>query len=115
MSYHESHGSFDTKRILRPESDHRVTRNRDIYGDDTDYELEYERASAKLYSAVALIKAIRDEQKVEPSAACDAWLGANGYETHAQRYARERKQREQRAIQLDAEIERLIKEREALK
>lgn len=92
-----------------------MTRNRDLYGDDTDYEREYEQASTKLCSAVALIKAIRDEQKVEPSAACDAWLGANGYETHAQRCAREKRHRDQRASELDAEIARLRREREALR
>jgi hypothetical protein len=92
-----------------------VTRNRDIYGDDTDYEREYKSATTKLCSAVALIEAIRDDQKEYPGAACDAWLGANGYETEQARRARLQKERDDRAVQLDREIERLRQQRATLR
>ncbi len=45
-----------------------------------------------------------------PHVLCDRWLELNGFDCEASR----RRQREQRAVQLDAEIERLRKEREAL-
>ena len=41
---------------------------------------------------------------------CDAWLDSNGFDCAASR----KRQRERRAEQLDAEIERLRKERAAL-
>ena len=80
----------------------------------THYAFEYNTIAAKYGSALALIKAIRDGQKVEPSAACDAWLGANGYETEAQRRTRLQKERDERAAKLDAEIARLRAERDKL-
>lgn len=92
-----------------------MTRNRDIYGDDTDYERKYEAASGKLCSAVALINAIAGDEKADPSCACDVWLEKNGYESATMRRVRERKQREQRAEQLGAEIAKLQQERTRLR
>ncbi len=68
------------------------------------------REHDRLYSAVRVIRAIAKNEKADPSATCDAWLERNGFDCEASR----RRQREQRAVQLDAEIERLRKEREAL-
>jgi hypothetical protein len=64
----------------------------------------------KLSKAVELITAIAFDKKVDPSASCDTWLELNGYECEASR----RKQRERRADQLDAEINRLRAERAKL-
>ncbi len=45
-----------------------------------------------------------------PAQICDAWLDRNGYESKAS----ERKQRERRAAELDAQIEKLRAERSKL-
>ncbi len=71
---------------------------------------EYEPNQADWHGALQLIQAIAKNEKADPSAACDAWLERNGFDCEASR----RRQRERRVEQLDAEIERLRKEREAL-
>jgi hypothetical protein len=97
-----------------------VTRNRDLYGDDTDYEKEYGTASATLCSALTLIKAIAASQPAKrgggpaPHVQCEQWLDEHGYETEAKRKVREQGQRDHRAAELDREIERLRAERETL-
>lgn len=74
------------------------------------YEAESEPNQADWASALRLIQDIARDGKVDPSAACDAWLERNGFECESSR----RRQRERRAEQLDAEIERLRAERAKL-
>jgi hypothetical protein len=73
---------------------------------------------SKVQSAVALIAAIAKEGGDRsrsggpaPHVLCDRWLEANGYDCEASR----KRRREQRAIQLDAEIAKLQQERALLK
>lgn len=75
------------------------------------------RNSNQLGTAVELIKAIANGFNSKrgggpaPHVQCDSWLEQHGYDCEATR----RKQRERRATELDEEIARLQKEREALR
>lgn len=87
------------------------------YEDDNRCDSTCAANFSKVQSAVALIAAIAKEGGDRsrsggpaPHVLCDRWLEANGYDCEASR----RRQREQRAVQLDAEIERLRAERAKL-
>lgn len=78
---------------------------------------DYECVAKKLTSAVGLIFDIAKwgaQPKLNsgpaPHVLCDRWLEANGYDCEASR----KRRREQRAAELDAEIERLRAERAKL-
>jgi hypothetical protein len=90
---------------------------------DRDHVRSLEAMANRYGTAVELIKAIanglgEDGSRAHgggfatttPAQACDNWLEHNGMECEASR----RRQRERRAEQLDAEIERLRAERAAL-
>lgn len=63
----------------------------------------------QLANAIELIETIA-RSKTSVAKTCDNWLEVNGFECEASR----RRQRERRAEQLDAEIDRLRAEREKL-
>lgn len=80
--------------------------------------VDWHEANLNRYgSAVELIKAIANrgaspkrDGGPAPHVLCDRWLEAHGFDCDASR----KRQREQRAIELDAEIERLRAERAKL-
>lgn len=86
-------------------------------GLDEDHECGSCAAIGNKYgTAVELIKAIANgfgtihDTGTTPQKACDGWLERNGFECEASK----KRQRERRAEQLDAEIERLRAERAKL-
>ncbi len=89
---------------------------------ERDHVQDLEVIANKFGGAVELIRAIANGlctpgsrssggASTTPAHACDSWLEKNGFECEASR----RRQREQRAEQLDRELERLRAEREALR